>query len=205
MSYYGRQPNRPRKDGRTYGFGAQPGSRQKGLPMTIRGGGDPSRNMVQRTVVRMGPPPRSLAAEANGCFMVGIRRRSNRIQGCGAMLRAQRAGSPRFVLRTGNTKIPFTIRGGGDPSRNMVQRTVVRMGPLPRSVIGSPFWREPVRGDRQREISLTSKSPYKFWPRCRRSNRKNTSPAALPAADAAWIMLNEVMPPGPTPHSSPSR
>jgi hypothetical protein len=76
--------------------------------MTIRGGGDPSQNMVQTTVVRMGPPPRSLAAEANCCFMVGIRRRSNRIQGCGAMLRAQMAGSPRFVLRIGNTKIPFT-------------------------------------------------------------------------------------------------
>jgi hypothetical protein len=34
---------------------------------------------------------------------------------------------------------------------------------------------------------------------------KNTSPAALPASDAAWIMLKEVMPSGKTPHSSPSR
>lgn len=42
----------------------------------------------------MGPPPRSLAAGANGCFMVGIRRWSNRIQGCGAMLRAQNGGLP---------------------------------------------------------------------------------------------------------------
>ena len=32
----------------------------------------------------MGPPPRSLAAEANGCFMVRVRRGPNRIQGCGA-------------------------------------------------------------------------------------------------------------------------
>jgi hypothetical protein len=31
------------------------------------------------------------------------------------------------------------------------------------------------------------------------------SPAALPASDAAWIMLKEVMPSGKTPHSSPSR
>jgi hypothetical protein len=44
-----------------------------------------------------GPPPRSLAAEANDCFMVRIAPRSDRIQGCGAMLRAQLAGSPRFV------------------------------------------------------------------------------------------------------------
>jgi hypothetical protein len=35
--------------------------------------------------------------------------------------------------------------------------------------------------------------------------QKNTSPAALPASDANWIMLKEVMPSGPTPHSSPSR
>jgi hypothetical protein len=38
-----------------------------------------------------------------------------------------------------------------------------------------------------------------------RSNRKKTRPAALPASDASWIMLKEVMPSGPTPHSSPSR
>src|SRR5260370_12402605 len=34
---------------------------------------------------------------------------------------------------------------------------------------------------------------------------KNTSPEGLPASDAAWIMLNEVMPSGKTPHNSPSR
>jgi hypothetical protein len=28
--------------------------------------------------------------------------------------------------------------------------------------------------------------------------------AALPASDASWIMLKEVMPSGPTPHSSPN-
>ena len=41
-----------------------------GWPITIRGGGDPSQNMVIEPSVRMGPPPRSLAAEANDCFMV---------------------------------------------------------------------------------------------------------------------------------------
>jgi hypothetical protein len=34
---------------------------------------------------------------------------------------------------------------------------------------------------------------------------KNTSPAALPASYAVWIMLNEVMPSGNMPHNSPSR
>jgi len=59
-----------------------------GRPITIRGGGDPSQNMVIEPFVRMGPPPRSLAAEANGCFMVGLPGGANRIQGCGAILRA---------------------------------------------------------------------------------------------------------------------
>jgi hypothetical protein len=68
-----------------------------GGPMTIRGGGDPSRNMVIEPSVRMGPPPRSLAAEANDCFMVRPQREANRIQGCGVSFRAQMAGSPRFV------------------------------------------------------------------------------------------------------------
>jgi hypothetical protein len=41
--------------------------------------------------------------------------------------------------------------------------------------------------------------------RYRRSKRKKTSAAALPLSDAAWIILNEVMSSGRTPHSSPSR
>lgn len=41
----------------------------------------------------MGASPRSLAAEANGCFMVGIRHGSNRIQGRGASV-ARDGGLP---------------------------------------------------------------------------------------------------------------
>jgi hypothetical protein len=48
---------------------------------------------------RMGPPPRSLAAEAYDCFMVRIRHGSNRIQGCAAMLRVpRRAPLGSFVI-----------------------------------------------------------------------------------------------------------
>ena len=57
--------------------------------MTIRGGGDPSQNMVIEPFVRMGPPPRSLAAEANDCFMVRTQYGYNRIQVCGAGTGAQ--------------------------------------------------------------------------------------------------------------------
>src|ERR1700736_2635590 len=56
--------------------------------MTIRGGGHPKQAMVLKPVSRMGPPPRSFAADAHDCIMV----RSlwtYRIQGCGAILRAR--------------------------------------------------------------------------------------------------------------------
>src|SRR5262252_10700928 len=38
---------------------------------TIRGGGDPQASMARMPWERMGPPPRSLAADAHGCIMVG--------------------------------------------------------------------------------------------------------------------------------------
>jgi len=38
--------------------------------MTIRGGGNPSRNMAFAPWFRVGPPPRSPAADAHGCIMV---------------------------------------------------------------------------------------------------------------------------------------
>jgi hypothetical protein len=61
--------------------------------MTIRGGGDPGQNTVTEPSVRMGPLPRSLAAEAHGCFMVRTPSGSNRIQGCGARF-ARTGGLP---------------------------------------------------------------------------------------------------------------
>ena len=45
--------------------------------------------MVIEPFVRMGPPPRSLAAEANDCFMVRTQYGYNRIQVCGAGTGAQ--------------------------------------------------------------------------------------------------------------------
>jgi hypothetical protein len=49
--------------------------------------------MVIEPFVRMGPPPRSLASEANDCFMVRLLRGANRIQGCGAIF-ARYGGLP---------------------------------------------------------------------------------------------------------------
>src|SRR3954469_7346848 len=39
-------------------------------PMTIRGGGHPKPTMVLTPFLRMGPPPRSFAADAHDCIMV---------------------------------------------------------------------------------------------------------------------------------------
>jgi hypothetical protein len=51
--------------------------------MTVRGGGKPCHAMAFVPSLRMGPPPRSLAADAHACIMVRVTA-THRIQGCGA-------------------------------------------------------------------------------------------------------------------------
>lgn len=63
--------------------------------MTVRGGGVPWSLLASMPFNRMGPPPRSFAADAHACIMVGSWTR--RIQGCGA-IRAHKAGSPQIVI-----------------------------------------------------------------------------------------------------------
>ena len=60
--------------------------------MTIRGGGHPKQAMVLTPVSRMGPPPRSFAADAHDCIMVRSIS-TYRIQVCGAMI-APESGLP---------------------------------------------------------------------------------------------------------------
>ena len=72
--------------------------------MTIRGGGHPKQAMVLTPVSRMGPPPRSFAADAHDCIMVRFLL-SYRIQVCGAMVRAGMASSPLIVIPT-TTSMP---------------------------------------------------------------------------------------------------
>src|SRR5262245_61441095 len=43
-----------------------------GLPMTVRGGGHPRAHMAVKPRRRMGPPPRSFAADAHDCIMVRL-------------------------------------------------------------------------------------------------------------------------------------
>ena len=50
--------------------------------MTVRGGGVPRLAMASMPPLRMGPPPRSFAADAHACIMV--RAQAHRIQGCGS-------------------------------------------------------------------------------------------------------------------------
>ena len=62
--------------------------------MTVRGGGVPCHAMAFVPPLRMGPPPRSLAADAHVCIMVRITV-IHRIQGCGASPSCPTASSPR--------------------------------------------------------------------------------------------------------------
>ena len=62
--------------------------------MTIRGGGDPTKTMASKPLCRMDPPPRSFAADAHDCIMVRVIA-VHRIQGCGTIIRAPQASSPR--------------------------------------------------------------------------------------------------------------
>src|SRR4029077_10247651 len=55
-------------------------------------------------VSRMGPPPRSLTAEANSCFMVRVLHGPNRIQGCGASIAPERGLPSDQLYRTSNNE-----------------------------------------------------------------------------------------------------
>src|SRR5229473_2936695 len=85
--------------------------------MTIRGGGHPKQAMVLKPVSRMGPPPRSFAADAHDCIMVRSLR-TYRIQGCGAMIRARWQSSPLIIVPTTTSVTavlaPVKARPGND-------------------------------------------------------------------------------------------
>src|ERR1700724_1330394 len=52
----------------------------------------------------MGPPPRSLTAEANSCFMVRVPHGPNRIQGCGASIAPERGLPSDQLYQTSNNE-----------------------------------------------------------------------------------------------------
>ena len=64
--------------------------------MTIRDGGNPGKIRGFNAVHRMGPPPRSLAAEAHGCFMVPALQEPTEYK-VAARCSRPKAGSPRMV------------------------------------------------------------------------------------------------------------
>jgi hypothetical protein len=98
--------------------------------------------MVIEPFVRMGPPPRSLAAEANDCFMVRTRYGYNRIQVCGAGTGAQwQAPLGSFCYLS-----PLCHRPASADLRAAVM--------------------DCAKEDAAYEMTLTSKRPYKFWPTC---------------------------------------
>lgn len=85
-------------------FGPSP-SACDGSPMTVRGGGVPACAMAFVPRKRMGPPPRSFAADAHECIMV-------RVPGptvykvVARLIRAIEAGSPLIVIPTASSVPP---------------------------------------------------------------------------------------------------
>src|SRR5476651_144167 len=70
----------------------------------IRGGGDPNTAMALKPCPEWAPPPRSLTAEANSCFMVRVPHGPNRIQGCGASIAPERGLPSDQLYRTSNNE-----------------------------------------------------------------------------------------------------
>ena len=81
---------------------------------------------------RMGPPPRSFAADAHDCIMVRARPWTYRIQGCGAMIRARWQAPPLIinasVLRKAARLLLGFPRSGAACSDNVDARPA-RRGP----------------------------------------------------------------------------
>src|ERR1700731_5264139 len=100
----------------------------------------------------MGPPPRSLTAEANSCFMVRVPHGPNRIQGCGASIAPERGLPSDQLYRTSNNeghRVAVTldtkvlIQGGGDPNTAMALKPCPewarRLGASPQKRIGASW------------------------------------------------------------------
>ena len=68
-----------------------------GSPMTVRGGGVPAGSMALMPTDRMGPPPRSFAADAHHCIMVRVVRHPPNTS-MWRDPRAHQAGSPRYSV-----------------------------------------------------------------------------------------------------------
>ena len=58
-----------------------------------------SKPWLSKPLCRLGPLPRSFAADAHDCIMVLIRAWINRIQGCGAIFVPRWRAPPRVVFR----------------------------------------------------------------------------------------------------------
>ena len=73
VSHCVRRPERPSRQRPRPLFGGPLTLRCRAAE-TIRGGGDPTPDMACKPPTRMGPPPRSFAADAHGCIVVRIQR-----------------------------------------------------------------------------------------------------------------------------------
>ena len=100
----------------------------------------------------MCPPPRRLALEANGCFMVQVPREPHRIQGCGAIIAPPKAISPRNTgdIDRGTSTLDPTARNRAERQRRTCLWKTLDSG-------------IPIQGHAYGK-RLTLESPYKLPP-----------------------------------------
>src|SRR5258705_4329035 len=110
----------------------------------------------------MGPPPRSLTAEANSCFMVRVLHGPNRIQGCGASIAPERGLPSDHLYRTSNNqghRVAVTldtrvlIQGCvKTPTSNLRVESLSRL----RGITKEPLWQSPWKGEKRENNSAHS-------------------------------------------------
>ncbi len=157
--------------------------------------------MVIEPLVRMGPPPRSLAPEASDCFMVRFLRGGHRIQGCGAIV-ARCGGLPSECWRTAKL-----WRFNCGAQSRAVQHTPCGMEPF-RYVtenrtchkVANPAASTPsVTPNDRRDIALATK-PSNHPPRSVTVSRRTDGPElnAGTTPSPSWSRCKPSMPPGTT-------
>ena len=125
----------------------------------------------------MGPLPRSLAAEAYDCFMVGVRIGPNRIQVCragkcaiwqaplGSFAPTEKTTPNNSVCRYTATKPLFATTISRPTATQRAEVYAARgCGWLPNPAVALRGRGAARSGRKRSKNDLTGKAPYKFWP-----------------------------------------
>ena len=161
--------------------------------------------MVIEPFVRMGPPPRSLAAEANDCFMVRLPRGATEYKVAARSSRAM-AGSPRIVgdqpRHPGSTAAPKAVASSAHPAewtntiplRNGEQSTPTGRQPVGVLALSNAERQARYRARREAEQPPPKNRYRRLADRRTRSQRWYDTAAALVALQAEYVAWHDALP-----------